>query len=135
MGTRADFYVGRGEQAEWLGSIGWDGYPSHIPEDVLKAVTEDSYRTAVKAMLGSRNDSTLPDMGWPWPWEDSRTTDYAYAWESDQVYVSRFGRGWRDMSNLENMHVGEKTAVFPNMKSRQNVRWDEGSGLMVLTVK
>jgi hypothetical protein len=27
MGTRADFYVGRGETAEWLGSIAWDGNP------------------------------------------------------------------------------------------------------------
>lgn len=30
MGTRADFYVGRGEQAEWLGSIAWDGNPGAI---------------------------------------------------------------------------------------------------------
>jgi hypothetical protein len=28
MGTRADFYVGRGKDAEWLGSVAFDGYPS-----------------------------------------------------------------------------------------------------------
>jgi len=26
MGTRADFYVGMGKDAEWLGSVAWDGY-------------------------------------------------------------------------------------------------------------
>jgi hypothetical protein len=30
MGTRADFYVGRGETAEYLGSIAWDGYPDGL---------------------------------------------------------------------------------------------------------
>ncbi len=27
MGTRADFYTGRGQTAQWLGSIAWGGYP------------------------------------------------------------------------------------------------------------
>lgn len=30
MGTIADFYVGRGPKAEWIGSIAWDGYPDGI---------------------------------------------------------------------------------------------------------
>jgi hypothetical protein len=30
MGTRADFYVGRGPDAEWLGSVAMDGYPSGV---------------------------------------------------------------------------------------------------------
>ena len=25
MGTRADFYVGVGKKAEWLGNVAWDG--------------------------------------------------------------------------------------------------------------
>lgn len=42
MGTRADFYVGRGESAEWLGSIAWDGYPSGIDyQDVLRPADEE----------------------------------------------------------------------------------------------
>jgi hypothetical protein len=40
MGTRADFYVGRGGQAEWLGSIAWDGYPSGIDKWVFSVSTE-----------------------------------------------------------------------------------------------
>lgn len=35
MGTRADFYVGRGTEAEWIGSIALDGYPDGIPDDGL----------------------------------------------------------------------------------------------------
>lgn len=30
MGTRADFYVGKGPNAEWLGSTAMDGYPEGI---------------------------------------------------------------------------------------------------------
>ena len=30
MDERADFYVGRGEDAEWLGSITWNGYPKAL---------------------------------------------------------------------------------------------------------
>lgn len=30
MGTRADFYVGTGANAEWLGSIAYDGHPDTI---------------------------------------------------------------------------------------------------------
>ena len=26
MGSRADFYIGEGTEAEWLGSVAWDGY-------------------------------------------------------------------------------------------------------------
>ncbi len=60
MGTRADFYVGRGETAEWLGSIGWDGYPSGIDETVFEAAEEPAYRTAVAAFFAPRDDVTLP---------------------------------------------------------------------------
>ena len=30
MGTRADLYIGRGTDAEWIGSVAWDGYPSGL---------------------------------------------------------------------------------------------------------
>lgn len=32
MSTRADFYVGRGAEAEWIGSISWDGYPDGVDD-------------------------------------------------------------------------------------------------------
>src|SRR6266446_6472207 len=97
MGTRADFYVGRGKQAEWLGSIAWDGYPKAIALDVLNARSEDEFREAVVHFLTPREDATAPDMGWPWPWEDSGTTDFSYAFARDRVWVSDFGHWWRSV--------------------------------------
>ena len=40
MGTRADFYVGKGKDSEWLGSIAWDWYPDGIPDNILDAESE-----------------------------------------------------------------------------------------------
>ena len=139
MGTRADFYVGRGEQAEWLGSIAWDGYPPGVFDnmDVLRQVTEeDAWRHHVSEFLAIRDDSTLPEAGWPWPWEDSGTTDYAYAFDGGQVWGSGFGTAWFVVADGEPEadDRGPETATFPNMKERQNVRWDSGSGLLVIAL-
>ena len=42
---------------------------------VLKAETETQFVNAVKAFFKTRNDVTLPEHGWPWPWEDSSRSD------------------------------------------------------------
>ena len=92
MGTRADFYVGKGSDAEWIGSIAWDGYPEGIAPRIFTAKTEKTYRKRVEAFFeNDRNDVTRPKDGWPWPWEDSCTTDYAYTFHKGKVYVSSFG--------------------------------------------
>lgn len=92
MGTRADFYVGRGLEAEYLGSIAWDGYPydrhpGGVPLLVTRAKSESKYREAVTAFLAGREDATKPAQGWPWPWENSSTTDYAYAFDKGRVFA------------------------------------------------
>lgn len=94
MGTRADFYVGRGESAEWIGSITWDGHPDSIDARVFSAATEEDYRAAVTAFFTARDDVTYPSEPWPWPWENSQKTDYSYAFEDGKVYGSPFGHGW-----------------------------------------
>ena len=68
MGTRADFYVGRGAQAEWLGSTAYDGYPDSF-EEIGASATEKKYRERVAEMLAEDESATLPAEGWPWPWE------------------------------------------------------------------
>lgn len=138
MGTRADFYIGRGEKAEWLGSIAWDGYPEGIPKEILQCRTDDGFRNEVKNFLEGREDATTPDMGWPWPWEDSCTTDYAYAIHCGTVYSSCFGSEWFDpkkptTDEEDEELLGNKKAVFPNMKDRQNVTMGSRSGLIVFT--
>jgi hypothetical protein len=136
MGTRADFYVGRGPEAEWLGSIAWDGY--ELDEPLRRATNEEQWRNRVAHFLAGRNDGTTPDMGWPWPWEDSRTTDYAYAWDGDQVWASCFGHAWYDPNNPPADEDDEawdapKVAVFPDMTSRKNVTLGKRSGTITIS--
>lgn len=114
MGTRADFYVGRGVDAEWLGSIAWDGYPDALPEVIKAATDELDFRALVEGFLAAREDSTTPATGWPWPWEDSGTTDYAYAYDDGSVHASCFGSAWFKPDEEEDEPDGPK-AVFPKM--------------------
>ncbi len=129
MGTRADFYVGRGTQAEWLGSIAWDGHPASVFEDdnvmPTLAVEESQWRAWVAQFLQDRDDATLPADGWPWPWDDSGTTDYAYAWDGGVVYASGFGHGWFAVDSAKDCfgepdeddddYVATEHATFPRM--------------------
>ena len=135
MGTRCDFYVGRDSSAEWLGSVAWNGDPENFPE-IIEANQESRYREEVTKELEARDDATLPEAGWPWPWEDSRTTDYAITFDDGEVYASCFGHSWyRPGKEEEPEAEGEKVAVFPNMKSRQKVTFGARSGLMVFVSK
>lgn len=146
MGTRADFYVGRGPEAEWLGSIAWDGYPDGVfladeaPEYLpIDVANEDAWRLAVAEFLAQREDATLPEQGWPWPWDDSGTTDYAYALDDGVIYASGFGYGWfavaegepEDEDGDKDRSAG-KTAVFPDMSERKNFTLGSRSGVMLI---
>jgi len=130
MGTRADFYLGKGVDATWLGSTAWDSNPGCIPEKILRAKTSNKFKKAVSDFFKTRDDVTLPDEGWPWPWVDSKTTDYAYAFFNDKVYWSQFGKNWVNSSTLEDAGIGKPT--FPDMTSIQNVTLGRGSGLVVI---
>lgn len=135
MGTRADFYAGRGEAAEWLGSIAWDGYPDGIDDAVLSAASEPDYRAAVAAFFSDRDDVTRPDDGWPWPWDDSSTTDYAYAFDEGRVWASYFGHAWFLATDEEPEEESQKTAVFPTMKTDQHApAGSHRSGIMVISL-
>jgi hypothetical protein len=131
MGTRADFYIGRGLESEWLGSIAWDGYPDGISNEILVSSTEEGYRDRVVSFLNARDDASLPKDGWPWPWEDSHTTDYAYAFD-EKVWATR-GRGWWPAIEQEpEDDPSDVRCIFPNMKAKQNVTLGKQSGVIVL---
>lgn len=133
MGTRADFYIGRGETAKWLGSIAWDGYPDGISDEIRNAKTEEEFRDGLVKFFSEREDVTLPAMGWPWPWDDSRTTDYAYAFDGGKVYASCFGHSWFDADKEQPEYDTPKDAVFPDMKNIKNVTMGERSGVILIT--
>lgn len=79
MGAMADFYVGRGAGATWIGSIAWDGYPDGIDNSILSAKNEGEYRRAVRDFLAGRIDAMRPADGWPWG--SSGDADYVYAFD------------------------------------------------------
>jgi hypothetical protein len=124
MGTRADFWIGVGETAEWIGSVGWDGYEwAQNPEcDLRTAFKPEEFRAAVAAIAESRKDFTSPEEGWPWPWDTSHTTDYAYCLTPAGVRIFSFGE------DIVNSQRGE----FPNMKDRKNVQFGAKSGAIIV---
>jgi hypothetical protein len=151
MGTRADFYVGRGEAAEWLGSVAYDGDPSGWasgdagvelticqdephPDSILEAKTSGQYVRRVAAMLAVCHHATLPAQGWPWPWETSHTTDYAYCWDAGEVLTFCLGRLVVEGETYDQRHE-RPLEPFPDMTKRQNVTFGERSGLLLLTAE
>lgn len=168
MGTRADYYLGRGKDAKWLCSTAWDGYPvtegkgAGIPAKLLDATTEDQFLAELARYCERRDDVTTPDQGWPWPWNDSLTTDYSYAFENGTVYITCFGHGWVTIAELrayetaykawrerfearnrehdpedpepEGVWEGPKTCEFPDMTDIQNVTLGKRSGVTILSV-
>lgn len=139
MGTRADFYNGTGLKAKWIASIAWDGYPEGICERVIRAESEKDFHESLENFLQGRDDVSGPDHGWPWPWEDSRTTDYAYCWDGEKVQSYCFGHGpvpativldWDD----EDGHYDCPKADFPDMTDVKNVTLGERSGVIVISV-
>lgn len=132
MGTRADFYAGGTDpgQMVWLGSIANDGYPTGVDIVVLTAPEEEDYIERVAAMLANRDDATVPAQGWPWPWNDSATTDYAYVWTPEGVRASVFGSEWFRPGDAEPTLLG--VTSFPDMTAVQNVAFDQRSGLLFI---
>jgi hypothetical protein len=109
MATRSDFYVGSGKTAEWLGSVAFDGYEWAEDEScpLMVAKSEDDFRATVASILAGRPDATVPSDGWPWPWDDSSITDYAYYF--DGVATRHDDRSdWPDMSAIRALAMGTK---------------------------
>lgn len=117
-----------------MGSIAWDGYPSGIWPRILKAKTEKAFRKQVGQFLKSRDDATYPYDGWPWPWENSQTTDYAYAFDAGKVWACSFGCGWFNPLGEEPEYEYDepKTVEFPDMAAVRKVNYGKRSGLVIV---
>jgi len=137
MANKADFYVGRGPDAEWLGSVGWDGLPDGIPPAIRSATTEDDYRAEVAQFLDRRGDAVLPEQGWPWTWDDSSGTNYAYAMDKGRVWASCYGSSWWKAKNKEPDHttLRRKVARFPDMALRRKMDANKAGRKRILVVR
>jgi hypothetical protein len=94
MGTGADFYLGTGTKAKYLGSIFYDGhFGGSMTRNVSNAKTQLGFRAAVEAL--AFNSDASWSAKWRWKWPTSATTDYAYHFLRGTVYVSCMGRGYR----------------------------------------
>jgi hypothetical protein len=117
MGSKADFYMGRGVNAEWLGSLAWDGLPAGLPSELLVITSEVDFRTQVTQLLDVRGDGIPAIQGWPWPWDTSHGTKYTYAFDNGLVYACCYGSSWWLASKPEPDHttLKRKAARFPDM--------------------
>ncbi len=94
MSTKADFYVGTGKHAEWIGSLLKDGSVYYIPMDILIQVNKTMFEETVLEFL-SLKEGIIPDQGdgWIHPWSDSRVTDYVYMFDNNKEKVLMYQCG------------------------------------------
>jgi hypothetical protein len=133
MGTKADFYLGNGTDACWLGSIAWDGHPWKIPMNISQAKSEEDYRLAVEEFLSSRQDASHGEGSWPWPWVNSHRTHYSYTFDDGKIKLSHFGGPWIDPSDPQGWEFPTSPKQdFPDMSNRMLSIIGERSGLVVV---
>lgn len=81
-------------------------------------------------------------MGWLWPWDSSATSDFAYTFADGSAWYTA-GRPDRwikatepepneDDPGYDELIAGLEVASHPDISVRKNVRWDKGSGLLVI---
>lgn len=146
MGTRADYYIkSKNNKLKWIGSTGWDGYPEGMELSLLRSNSLEVFQSEFKKHIETRDDFTSPKDGWPWPWDDSRTTDYAYIFDVNEgkVSVSCFNSGLfdplkyrkcKDNGKYKLINNAINKIIFPNMKVKRNaISLDsKKSGLIVI---
>ena len=92
---------------------------SRNPQEFKENVTNE---------IKSRKDGTLKNMGWPWPWNDSRTTDYSYVFDTKRSKIDIFEYGRINGQ-------GEELNIFPDMSEIMNVALNSRSGLIYVNRK
>jgi hypothetical protein len=112
MSTRADFYLGRGPESIWLGSIGHDAYVENLAPYFEGATTEAAYRAGLQRVFAAYGEIPA-SRGWPWPWKDSHTTATAVTFDEGRVWSSEHSRNWAPIESSDK--PGPVAAVFPDM--------------------
>lgn len=86
MSTKTDFYIGRDDNAEWIGSLQWECDPENLlrvppGRRALSATDETTYRDAIADLLTTWELDELGiayprRTGWPWPWHTSHVSSW-----------------------------------------------------------
>ncbi|GAA0626426.1 hypothetical protein GCM10010174_52370 [Kutzneria viridogrisea] len=132
----ADFYLGTGPNARWLGSLAEFGGPNQVSRldaraghggapGVLSAPDPHAYEAAVAALLDHHRDAeagfvAVPspgeDLGWPWL-EATSIRWFAYAFTDHGVRASLRGGPWF-IPDLDLPDYGATTGTGPDAELR-----------------
>ncbi|MFI5593669.1 hypothetical protein ACIA5G_52205 [Amycolatopsis sp. NPDC051758] len=100
MSSYTDFYVGRGENAEWIGSLQGECYPDNFlavaPRRLALTTTKAlTFRAAVTDTLDVWEDEGLGrayrrESGWPWLWCSSHNSSWVITFDpaAEAVFVT-----------------------------------------------
>ena len=128
--TKADFYVGTGSDARWIGSIGADGYPASgvISPEIFLQVNKIMFEEMVLDLLRKEKQddwAAIADEGdpWPWLWLNSQITDYTYMFDEklEKVIASKGGEEFFDPikiiqgEDMNSAELGIGRPRFPQM--------------------
>lgn len=140
MGTRADFYIKTGTELEWIGSVSWDGYDVHECQradtsatSVRKADSEKDFRHALEVYFNERDDVRLAENGWPWPWEDSCTTDMSYVFDTQLGKTRCFSWGKELKPFDPNMEPEERDDEHDEAELPSDFKWPDMSEIAKVT--
>ncbi len=114
MGTRCDFYLGRGPQARWLGSIARDAYVDAMAERFRDVTTPELFQERLQAVFAEYGEIPA-SAGWPWPWRDSHTTDTVVAFDQGQCWTAHPERVWASLERYD--EPTSEPLTFPDMRS------------------
>ncbi|VVJ22699.1 Uncharacterised protein [Amycolatopsis camponoti] len=97
MSSYTDFYLGRGEKADWIGSLRGECYPENflVVAPLRMALTATDARTFRAAVTNTLNcweaehlgQAYHRELGWPWPWYSSHTSSWIITFDSDTEAV------------------------------------------------
>ena len=89
---KADFYIGIGKNAKWIGSVIKYGHPTCGFDRILLLKNEIEYEETLIILLHKDNFGVIPEEdGWPHLWQDSQMTDYSYHLFNGKVWCSMMG--------------------------------------------
>ncbi|MEV6906000.1 hypothetical protein [Amycolatopsis sp. NPDC051071] len=120
--TTHDFYLGRGPDADWLGSLRLGVPDGRWFDEITRSRSAGGFITLVTFFLRSAEiheagEVTFGNRVWPWPWPTSHGTDYVHAFDTGAVWTARRGDRW-SMRGDKYIPPGpdETPLVFPPMR-------------------